>query len=213
MNKINMNKYESLVYLRDIKKLNTPDFNLVKDKNELSRLLDKMVLKNNSIHGLRISTRTMYPGAISFNTPFFPNRELNRSLIDELTKCIDDGYNLIVAEAIDPNDTLFKGNFMMYPSFSMRKFDFMIEFTNGSGTCRDLETSKKITSTSNIHEALNIIGYPIQKIFTECKGIFNDLGNKPIVVEWSIYDRPIGIKKKSIIYWEVRDGINICNVE
>lgn len=194
-------KGESLEYIK-MKGYNTPDFRIVKEKNELLKVLEEFDAWDRKN---KVSIRT-YRNTNSFNEPFYPNKEIDKGLIIKLGMHLDDGYTLIVARGVDPEGTLFKGNLMIYPSFSMRRFDFTIECTPGYGTVRDLETSKEILKFDNLQDAMNKMGYQIQKIFLAAKDMYQDLNCIPLIIEWSIYEHPVGLKKKDIIYWEVRKG-------
>jgi len=202
--KQNWNKYESLEYLKS-KNYNTPDFRLIKNTEELLRAVDEWGRDSKlSIRSFRNN------GSISFNEPFHPNVVMTVEMMEKLNGYFSDGYHLIMAKGIDPQGTLYKGNIMIYPSFSMRRFDFIIECTAGYGTVRDLETSKKVLRYTNLQDALNVMGYQIQKIFIATKDVFADMDKQPVILEWSIYDFPVGIRNKHAIYWEVRQGTNPC---
>lgn len=205
MGKKHWDKYESLEYLKD-KRYNTPDFRLVRNADELLRAVDEWGGMN------KISIRSFRPNkSATFNEPFHPNIKINDEMINKLNDYLRDGYFLIFAKGIDPQGTLFKGNIMIYPSFSMRRFDFIIECTPGYGTVRDLEKSKKIKRYTNIQVAMEDMGYYIQQIFLAAKDVYADMNRDPIVLEWSIYEFPVGIRNKHVIYWEVRKGTSyVC---
>lgn len=197
--RLQWNKYESLEYLKG-KGYNTPDFRLVTNPQELNNVIIEFANER------KISIRSFRPNQLSFNEPFYPNQVITVVVIETLLRHLRDGYHLIMARGVDPTGTAWKGNIMIYPSFSMRRFDFIIECTAGYGTVRDLETSKKVLRYTNLHDALNVMGYQIQKIFIATKDVFADMDKQPVILEWSIYDFPVGIRNKHAIYWEVRKG-------
>lgn len=192
----NWNKYLSLEYLRQ-QGLNTPDFELCSTPDEL---LDRLRYLYIVVEEKRTSVRCFKEGN-SFNEPFFPNYLINLNNFGAWIKLLKEGYKIIVSKPIDPVGAIIKGNIMLFESFSMRRFDYIVEYTEGTGTVRDLENEKKVIK---LH---NELPYPIKtkQVYHDSFKLFKKI-EEPIIVEWSIYDRPIGMKEEEVIYWEIRKG-------
>lgn len=197
----NWSKYDSLEFLKEMG-YNTPEFLLITSSKELAKVIDDWGTFN------KLSIRSFRPRSnLTFNEPFYPNIEMNDVFINIMNGHLRQGYHLIISKGIDPTGTKWKGNIMIYPSFSMRRFDYILECSEGYGTVRDLEKDKNIKCFTSILEAMQATKCPeMSKIYIVAKDIFDKLDKKPIILEWSVYEFPVGIKNKTVIYWEVRKG-------
>lgn len=194
-----MNKGNSLLFLR-YHCLNTSSFTIIRDYIDFESWMDSWQ------YG-RISVRSYKEKGLSFNELFRPNVILDRSLMEEIFKCLDNGYSVIVSKGVDPEGTLFKGNIQL--SRELFSINYLIEYTEGYGTVRDLETAKKIYRVSNnTHNKINMLP-AILGLLRKSIELYSNYFYKykvSIILEWSIYEFPVGALEDELIFWEIRRG-------
>lgn len=189
------NKYTSIMFL-ETRGINVPKvFGFTTDKG----LLKDFFYEN---PGKKFSFRTLRKDRISFSEPFFPNVALDYSIIEALCDLIDGGYYIIISDSIDPEGTLFKGNLLM-----RSKNNWMIEGTYGKGTVRDLEFTKPdkviVMVKGDDLTQLGTLSDRFRQLVMSGSQLFWGV---PIIIEFSIYKFPVGVKNESLIYWELRKG-------
>lgn len=194
-----MNKGNSLLFLR-YHCLNTSSFTIIRNDKDFEEWM------NGWEYG-RISVRSYRENGLSFNEFFRPNVILDMTLIHDIFGCLDNGYSVIVSRGVDPTGTLYKGNIQL--SRELLGINYLIEYTEGYGTVRDLETAKKIHRVSN-NTPIKINMLPaIFDILRKSIELYSNYFYKykvSIILEWSIYEFPVGALEEELIFWEIRRG-------
>ena len=149
--------------------------------------------------GQRVSIRTqnLYKPVLC---PHYPNVLLNRDLMKKLQTDLRKKHELLVFEAINPKDAIKRGNLWIKKS----EGKLGIEYMDSPGTVRELEKESGLKSVNmSIEELLQkekdgneFLGYPPSK--------FINLPFSQFIIEFSIYDHPVGVQKKLEIFWEIR---------
>jgi hypothetical protein len=182
------NKFSSIKFLES-RGLNVPVCELVIDSDTL---VDRLSTYN------AVSIRSFRPGEVT--SPHMPNQKFSPDLVSKCLALIDNKYKLILAQPIDPNNAVVKGN------VKISKEGWLIEYIKGAGTVRDIEKThiddNNYGSISNdIQLVSKAIGPGAVSIIREVEKMF---WGRPIIVEWSIYSENIGTQDSKIIFWEVR---------
>jgi hypothetical protein len=104
-------------------------------------------------------------------------------------------YFLLVNEALPLKDSVMAGNIYL-----RSRSDFIIEYFNGPGTPRDIDSKplKRIDSQhfgSFPHSGLD----PLPEFVSR-------LGLHPAIFEFSLYPYPVGRLRQRLIFWEWRKG-------
>lgn len=187
----NFNKGNSLRYLAS-QEINTPRFKIHNSADKIDEVLRPII-------GQKVSVRTYIPGSRGyFHCPHLPNTDVDEFLIKTLIGFIEDGYSLILSEPIDPKDAVAKGN------IEWSKNRFLIEYTEGSGTVRDTDDSGsktliRIDKRLEVEEKL--LGHGVNILYA-CEKVYWGL---PLIFEWSIYNKPVGLLHDPLIFWEIRE--------
>lgn len=196
------NKWTSLKFLES-RGLNVPFCILIQDTKGLLNLFKVG-------DGKRISIRTFRPDKdimFDFKTPFYPNYSVGSDLMEVLLKHLNDGYSIIASEPIDPKLTLYKGNLAID-----REGSLWLDYSGGPGTIREMDERKSPKISSRIVSVESM--FQIEKVMADIGGsdILEDFFlllniGEPVnkfILEWSLYSKPVGVKQKSHIYWEIR---------
>lgn len=164
----------------------------------------------------RISIRTFkLPLGSSFKDVFFPNVLIDDSLIEKLIPLLFGGYFLILSSPIDPQDCLLRGCIHYRGKNFFERSQFLIEYLEGPGTVRDLEHAegKKIKSLevgfhpgdwTPLREAFGLIGLLLLSNADRIVSVLSQESKWEFILEWSIYKKPVGIKKECLIFWHLR---------
>lgn len=184
------NKFSSIEFLKD-KGLNVPRCILINDIDSLTEKISNY---------RKVSIRTFKDEDVL--CPHMPNREYSPELINECISLIGQGYNLILAEPIDPKNAVVKGNVRMDSN------GWVMEYIKGAGTVRDIEKTSTADKnygfiTNDIQSATKRIGPGAASIIRDIEKLF---WGRSIIVEWSIYSKNIGVHNNRIIFWEIRPG-------
>jgi hypothetical protein len=140
----------------------------------------------------RVSIRTEKLGhTLCPHHPNIPLSQVSRIL----GQCILAGYSIYIFEGIDPADCKVRGNIYRDTQSSFVE----LEVLNGPGTVRDLEHSSGIMRISfKEAELREDCITPIVKKFLSQPELHNR------ILEWSIYNKPVGHLQQHEIYWEHR---------
>lgn len=136
--------------------------------------------------------------------PFFPNRsvpEVNKILEGELHDLVKDKIDIIVAEGIDPKDTIVSGKYLR------SQWENLVDYVLGSSTVRDVETTTPKTWDTNMllsdtdiprkaWVSMGLLPHIVKRIISRKFMV-------PFVAEFSVYPYPIGVKQTPLIFWEV----------
>jgi len=134
-----------------------------------------------------------------FGTPYhFPNMEIGGENTKKLCKAVRNGFEILVYEAIDPEEAMDKGNVW----FDKLSSKIVIESKEGPGTVREIEkggikVQEFNTSKMDVEEA-KLFGYPLKS--------FLDIPFDSFIIEFSKYRIPVGTKNDNFIFWEIRRG-------
>lgn len=190
-----MGKVQSLKRLADLG-FNTPKLVLELREGSAGEKVEQW-LEFYGEHQGKFSVRTERDG--ERNCPHYPNWNITR-LAKEIVKDIKNGYKIYVFEPIDPGDCIARGNICHYTGSK----GVVVEWIEGPGTVRDLETKK----VNNFHcreiEPLKF-AVPIEKwrhVAMVYIAQLPELHNW--ILEWSIYDHPVGQLREHEVYWELR---------
>lgn len=194
-------KYNSLCFLKE-KGINTPNFRLIKDVDSLER-----ELINNQ--GKKVSIRTFHPEKLKTTLmTHLPNVPVGPIIESRCYELLEEGFYLILSDPIDPVDCITRGNIVYY-----FQNEWLMEFAEGPGTVREME-SLSPTDIKRISEQ------PFNRNTPRARDkVYSELGMKglsvvntiqsiywgtPILLEWSIYRRPVGFRERELIFWELR---------
>ena len=194
----NQPKLERILYLNK-RGFNTPMFIVKIDSIKGLAVFQKDNMKK------KFSIRTQSRYLNRTNCPHFPNVTIDKKLLQKLSTTIRKKFELLVFEAIDPSEAEMKGNLLV--DKVNRKV--IIEYTEGPGTVRSLET--------------DVIPSQIQRIETSFDEFLlkeanesNFMGHQPsefldfpfesFILEFSAYSHPVGVKNSKYIFWEIRHG-------
>jgi hypothetical protein len=170
--------------------LNTPLL-LLELKQFEENKLDKWKAFYSEAQG-KVSIRTERDGEKL--CPFRPNISLHRAAA-EMPDFIKKGYRILVFRGIDPNDSLFCGNF----AHTGKKF--IVEWIKGPGTVRELESSSRLNHVSvDTDKTLGKVIHPAQTLLDVLR--FTVKENE--LFEWSIYSKEVGKHPDHLIFWEIR---------
>lgn len=181
--------------------LNLPQFD---DKIEKHRMWKAISINESPEYpNPRVSIRTCRDGENL--CPFHPNVPLEAAekLVPEL---IEEGYEVMISEGIDPVNCLLRGNVVRRPD----KPVVTLEWINGPGTVRDLEKATTIQHLSlTIYQGVNEEFIDLDAIPVEIRPLVKAYFETPSfahkILEWSFYNRPVGRKKQPEICWEIRE--------
>lgn len=188
-----MKKSDSLQML-DILGLNTIDYFITMDKKEATHYLAKHVNEKRSMRTERGN---------EFLCPFYYNLP-GEELLPRAMQHIDEGYKLIFSPSLDWKDSVAFGSIAI-----LLNGDDCIEFVNGPGLCRDLDTHPDKQSLSILPGALVPIAWKDSPIAAPLNGLYQLIRNNcyemaPCIVEWSYYPYRVGKLGKHFIMWELR---------
>lgn len=152
----------------------------------------------------KVSIRTQpSPHSMRFSElgPHFPNSNI-AELFDTLVNTLNQGYSLLMFEAIDPQFSELKGNILV----NKKDKSILIEFTEGPGTVRSLEsehygTIKQIKSTF-----AEYVSYSPPFFNEHSPSIILEIPFNCFILEFSKYKIPVGLRKMYEIFWEIRKG-------
>lgn len=173
-------------------------FNIPKFLGTLSSIKELAVFFKDKI-GSRVSIRTQNKVKPILG-PHLPFVLVDKKLIKGLQTNIRKGYELLIFEPINPKDALKRG--MLWVNKSEGKVG--IEYMDSPGTVRELEKELGLKKVDmSIEDLLNkekdnneFLGYPPSK--------FVNLPFSQFIIEFSIYDHPVGTQLKNEIFWEIR---------
>ena len=194
-------KYNSLCFLKE-RGINTPNFRLVRDipslEPELLNNWDK-----------KVSIRTFRPdknkAILGVHLPNVPVGVVIESKCYEL---LEEGFYLIFSDPIDPLDCVTRGNIAYY-----FENEWLMEYAEGPGTVREIESLPSVSIKRISEQPFNrTIPRARDKVYQELnlKGLFvvsiieSIYWGTPILLEWSIYSRPVGFSERELIFWELR---------
>lgn len=199
------NKWTSIEHLKG-EGLNTPKCFLITSVSELANFRETWNKDNISIRTFKWNEKT-------FNDPHMPNVKLDNYLL-ALKDLLKRGYYIILSEPISPLWSEFRGNISVKsPTGSPSFLTWLIEYMEGPGTVRDLEevSAEKILSCSKEEVVKEVIGQWGLEVVSVAQRLFKKhliYDDFPIqdemILEWSILDRPVGWKKKGLVFWEIR---------
>ena len=194
----NQPKLERILYLHK-RGFNTPLFIAKIDSIKGLAVFQKDNMKK------KFSIRTQSRYLNKTNCPHFPNVTMDKKLIQKLSTTIRKKFELLVFEAIDPSEAEMKGNLLI--DKVNRKVT--IEYTEGPGTVRSLETDV-------IPSLIQRIETPFDEFLLKEANKSNFMGHQPsefldfpfenFILEFSAYSHPVGIKNSKYIFWEIRNG-------
>jgi hypothetical protein len=121
--------------------------------------------------------------------PHHPNIPL-KDVGKVLNHCILAGYNIFIFEGIDPADCKCRGNVVLISP------DLHFDFILGPGTVRDLEHKVPTHILFDPEKHLDFV--PIAKKYMSQPELYGR------ILEWSIYNKPVGHLQQPEIYWEHR---------
>ncbi len=174
------------------------EFNIPRFLGTLTTVKELAVFfKDNRGKRVSIRSQNLYKPILG---PHHPNVYLDKDLMEKLQTSIRKKYELLIFEAIDPKDALKRGNLW----FNKTEGKMGIEYVDGPGTVRQLESEKGLKSVSlTIEEFLNkekdnneFLGYSPSK--------FINLPFSQFIIEFSIYNHPVGTQLKNEVFWEIR---------
>jgi hypothetical protein len=190
-----VNKFQRIHLVR-LLGLNTEDSVLVEQPADLSLHVD-------FFHGTsHVSVRTFRPTQDAPYEPHFPF--VSWPEFDaQCLPLLDQGYSLIVAKGIDPNDAELAGCILR------RRDDFVIEVALGPGTVRrvthgnkiDLRAVVKAADDPQLAEGLRT---PLQLLVSTERRWKHDVDLRDVLYEFSVYKMPVGWRSERVIFWEIR---------
>jgi hypothetical protein len=190
-----MKKSESILKLEELG-LNTLDYYITESKTETMHYLAK--------HADDLLSMRTERGD-EFNCPFY-YMMFGKALGKLALTHLDEGYKLIFAQSLDTKGCLAFGNIGLGESAHT-----VMEFVLGEGKCRELDNHKDKQTLFIPYGSMVAAkeksfsggkAYILNKIYLTVKDKCYD--EIPCVVEWSYYDRPVGVKLEPAIYWECR---------
>ena len=190
-----MRKSESIVKLQELG-LNTLDYFITENKAEVIHYLARHADEKMSLRTER---------GDQYDCPFYYMTK-GESLLAIALKHLSEGYKLILAPSLDIKGCLAFG----VVAFGANKGD-CAEFVEGEGKVREVYThpdnqSVMIDRVSLVPVTVKEVGKrmaPIlNSIYRELKEVCWD--EVPCCIEWSYYSQAVGVKKQSLIVWELR---------
>jgi hypothetical protein len=130
----------------------------------------------------------------NFKCPHYPNRQIPELM--ELFPKIVDQYHVMLAKPVDPNDTLWCGNLVVDPDGE----EVYVEAIKGPGTVRDLDRRAHDLDRKMRVSWWRAQGEPWDIVIPEAV----QFPRRGVVIEWSYYRVPVGMKKRQLIFWEYR---------
>lgn len=184
-----MKKSDSLYYMQSLG-FNTLDCFITKEF-----LQAKAYLENHLEDKMSIRTER----GDEFQCPFYYAVK-GEDLIPIAKKHIDEGYKLLIYPYLDYKDSLAYGTIAI-----LRDGSTLIEWVNGSGLVRDLDTNpEKITAVLPPGLTRLSANKMINEIIVEVRELlYHEVD--PLIVEWSLYKYPVGILQHNVVYWELRN--------
>ena len=153
----------------------------------------------------RVSIRTNRDGET--RTPHFPNVKESEAdkIVADLARA---GYEILIFEAIDPANCLLRGNLVRRPDQPVMSLEWM----EGPGTVRDLEGLEGLRHLDMLlHGEGDAVSFPLDGIPPDIRSLAIQYFNTPYlaykILEWSLYNQPIGKMKSPIICWEFREWL------
>jgi hypothetical protein len=192
-------KTESLLKLKALR-VNIPVFEVLTNSEEVRNFLKQSMPRRWDAYSIRTDNKKGQIPYKKWGLPFFPNKnwgEVRDILNKELLHLVDRELDIIMAEGIDPKDSLISGRYL-----KDLEGEDVVDYITGSSTGRDIEkrTPKewKPTSSEVPPEQMQF-----SRIVNYVKYSFSHAFEAPFVVEFSIYPYPIGRLKDKLIFWEV----------
>ena len=189
-------KTESMLKLMELG-VNTPVFEVLSSSQAVMEFIekgakwDKFSIRTDNKKGLALYKK--------WGLPFFPNRTWGETvdvLEGELLQLVDKNLDIIVAEGINPEDSLVSGRYLR---------DFkgdIVDYVLGPSTGRDVEAG--VPKQWNPSYSANPPLPEITKVADYAKSpSFLRVFRVPFVLEFSIYPYPIGKLRDKLIFWEV----------
>lgn len=190
-----VNKFERIHLVR-LLGLNTEESVLVERAADLSRHAD-------FFRGVsHVSVRTFRPSLDAPYEPHFPFISW-REFELQCLPLLDQGYSLIVAKGINPNDAQLAGCILR------RRDDFVIEVALGPGTVRrvthgnqiDLRSVARVASDPGLTQELRA---PLELLANAERHWRNELDLRDVLYEFSVYSVAVGWRSEPVIFWEIR---------
>ncbi|MCL6542074.1 MAG: hypothetical protein K6T87_16075 [Roseiflexus sp.] len=194
-------KLDRILYLGQMG-LNIPIFiKIIETQKELKKFEKE---KGNLVFSFRTQKVYLEDEKVShYLSPFFPNTTASKEL-SKLKKAIKEGFQILVFEAIDPSWTVARGNILV----DKVKKDIEIEYKLGQGTVRDLEREIPLRINSKYENLTSEFLHKFNSIFLNFYSIDQLIKFQfsRYILEFSVIDRAVGIKKLPVIFWEIREG-------
>jgi hypothetical protein len=190
-----LNKFERIRLVRYLG-LNTEDSVLVASRADLAKHTPFLSKCD------RFSVRTFRPGLDAPYEPHFPIVS-EAEFESDCVPLLERGYNLIVANGIDPVDALLAG------CIWARRDDYLVEAALGPGTVRrvthggQIDLSLKLagarprSAPAEISEALGVLAETEDSWATQ-------VVLRNVLYEFSVYRAPVGWAEQRVIFWEIR---------
>lgn len=192
-------KIDSLQKLISLR-VNTPTFEVLSNSKEVEDFLKRSMPRRWDAYSIRTDNKKGRALYKKWGLPFYPNKfwgEVVTILNKELLHLVDKELDIIMAEGINPKDSLLSGRYLKDYK------ENIIEYVLGPSTGRDIERGvpKQWAPNSNTIEP------PLRKqlirVVDYVKYSFSHTFGLPFVVEFSIYPYPIGELRDKLIFWEV----------
>ena len=197
-------KIESLQKLINLG-VNTPNFEILTTGEEVMEFI-KRGEKTRRLDAFSIRTDNKKGQALykKWGLPFFPNKpwgEIVDILNKELLPLIDEKIDIIVAEGINPKDSLISGRYLRNP-----KEGDILDYIRGPSTGRDVDrgSPESWIPTSSYKKELPLhIQGQFMRVSNYARNSFPRAFKTSFVIEFSVYPYPIGRLKDKLIFWEV----------
>ena len=156
-----------------------------------------------------VSIRTFKAVDDRMITPHFPTN--NRiEAIDNCNKMLSEDINCIVADQIDPADSLLAGTIWKHDSI------YEMEFAKGPCTVRKVTHDGIIDYKAEMNRNGLKISTPTDsnvatRLYDMAQAVRNVFALDNCIFEMSYYNHPIGILNSPVIVWEITDDGDIFN--
>lgn len=190
-----MKKADHLKILRDLK-YNVPDFFLYEGPSYFYEFSERVSIRTELKEQQTLSPKPC---------PHFPNMSFQQAM--KIIKSIREKYHILVQEGINPEDAICSGTCMY--SRDPSQHHITIEVAWGPGTVRRVTGGKEVVDSKTYKyisevppEFLEIV-----RCAQELYSMYSMWKDTKIIVEWSKYKMPVGIKKKQLIFWGFNESV------
>ena len=132
-----------------------------------------------------------------FSLPFIRNCP-KESVPDHVNRLAREGYTVIISPWYPAEWSMFGGHVQI-----KAENDIYLEYVQGANIVRDVMASKDLQKV-RVRSVDALLG-DLGQVVAESLDIFN-FAEKPIIAEFSVMDRPVGVLEDYILFWEVRDA-------